>query len=704
MIAMSSVTTAPFQQRLLGFLLVALQAAALFCFFRTPLFSAAVSAAALAGLLSRWRPVSPKTAHRWTIALAVCYIVQRQVVPSSWYSGANSYLFAHACLIAEYFLVFQVGQFFVRRDGDRLPSYLPILAIVAMTFTADVRVNAQGRVIFQLIAVGLIAMSAGFFTTCRLPDQPQRFTRSTRRDVLLIITLLIIAAVGWGTSSGLYRYARQIEMAMGAVLSPSRRPESAGFSGQGRLGSVARQKGTAGSRVALRVVAADEPGYLRGRAFDTYTHSEWTNEAGRMTLLPDATHDLLPATPASARNDRTFVLREGVVADWSKMEIWPNVAFKEVVFTPPGTAALQAPVDRLSMNLHGIIESQDMPPTTPYAAWTPGLGDGSPVAPDLDKLVRENAGEVPQRIAVSDWQRLTSLPETLDPRIAELAARVTGGAKTDGEKIAAIERYFLDNYQYQFGISVPGQADPLTYFLLEKPAAHCEYFASGAAVLLRASGIPCRYVTGFVVSEPNDYGGYWVARNRDAHAWAEAYDSQRGWVLVEATPTSGVPDAVPASAASQIWDAMRARWQQVVTAIRDGGVRAILQTCVWLASRPLFLAGMALIAAGFACRRWWRRRRQRSTVRRDPLVEQLHALLHRMDRRCKQIGLTRQPHETLHQFAERVESASPDPTYRQTAAWYRQAATLRYSGQINADTIQLLQESLRPGANPAAIQ
>ena len=87
-------------------------------------------------------------------------------------------------------------------------------------------------------------------------------------------------------------------------------------------------------------------------------------------------------------------------------------------------------------------------------------------------------------------------------------------------------------------MTVPRDVEPLSHFLLERIPAHCEFFASGAVALLRYQGVPCRYVTGYVVTElESEYGDYWIARNRNAHAWVEAYDDENNqWVIVEPTP------------------------------------------------------------------------------------------------------------------------------------------------------------------------
>ena len=82
----------------------------------------------------------------------------------------------------------------------------------------------------------------------------------------------------------------------------------------------------------------------------------------------------------------------------------------------------------------------------------------------------------------------------------------------------------------------------LAYFLTVRPPAHCEYFATATAILLRAGGVHARYVTGYVISGRNPVDNSYFALRRNAHAWVEAYDDvEQRWVIVESTPMEGVP-------------------------------------------------------------------------------------------------------------------------------------------------------------------
>ncbi|TVS15679.1 MAG: transglutaminase domain-containing protein, partial [Planctomycetaceae bacterium] len=373
---------------------------------------------------------------------------------------------------------------------------------------------------------------------------------------------------------------------------------------------------------------------------------------------------------------------------WTPMEIWPNQPFRETIFAPFGLTALQVPFDQVTIDLHGILETEDLPVGRPYMTWSSIASETAAVP--LDGFDPHSLGGNIVKSPLQDeqlWQLLTALPADFDPRVQELAERVAGRDATDGEKIAAVQRYFLENYQYQVGITIAAGADPLTYFLLEKRAAHCEYFATGAAMLLRAVGVPCRYVTGFVAAERNRHGGYWLARNRDAHAWVEAYDRDRGWVLVEATPAAGVPQSQSSALADQVWDAWRARWQRAVAAIRQGGVQAILVAMGGWIQAPWLWSVLLLLAAVWLVRRLVHRWIGASSVAIDPQVAQLQRWLYRMDQRWRRAGITRATNETPHQFADRLLSISTEADHLQAAQWYRHYAAVRYGGQIELRSV-----------------
>ncbi len=137
---------------------------------------------------------------------------------------------------------------------------------------------------------------------------------------------------------------------------------------------------------------------------------------------------------------------------------------------------------------------------------------------------------------------------TLDPRIPALAKQITARAETPYDKTAAVEGYLRSHYGYTLDLTGPPPKDPLAYFLFEKRAGHCEYFAAAMTVMLRSLGIPARYVNGFLTGEYNDVGRDFVVRASDAHSWVEVYFPSFGWLTFDPTPpASEKPEGILAS-------------------------------------------------------------------------------------------------------------------------------------------------------------
>ena len=107
--------------------------------------------------------------------------------------------------------------------------------------------------------------------------------------------------------------------------------------------------------------------------------------------------------------------------------------------------------------------------------------------------------------------------------IISLTRKITQGTKNDMEKAHAIEQYLTKNYTYSLSTSPPPEGvGPIEDFLFYSKKGYCEHYATSMVLMLRASGVPARIVTGFVGGEPNEYGDYMIVRQSDAHSWIEA--------------------------------------------------------------------------------------------------------------------------------------------------------------------------------------
>ena len=124
--------------------------------------------------------------------------------------------------------------------------------------------------------------------------------------------------------------------------------------------------------------------------------------------------------------------------------------------------------------------------------------------------------------------------------IQKYALELTGDL-TDPKAIARrIAAHFEKGFVYT--LDPPrGTGDPLVNFLLRSKAGHCEYFASAAAMMLAARGIPARLVTGSFGGEEGFLSRSVVVRAQNLHAWVEADFDGSGFQVFDPTPPGGVP-------------------------------------------------------------------------------------------------------------------------------------------------------------------
>jgi protein-glutamine gamma-glutamyltransferase len=175
------------------------------------------------------------------------------------------------------------------------------------------------------------------------------------------------------------------------------------------------------------------------------------------------------------------------------------------------------------------------------------------------KKLREDSTDYPPDIRDTYLQ----LPQ-LDPRIHELARKITAHDPTPYDKAAELERYFHTNFRYTLDLSDMNKPDPLAYFLFTKRAGHCEYFASAMVVMLRTLGVPARYVTGFLPGEFNDLAQDYIIRDSDAHSWVEVYFPTYGWITFDPTPPGEAKHNGLFSRAGMYWDWVQLSWNEWV--------------------------------------------------------------------------------------------------------------------------------------------
>lgn len=99
--------------------------------------------------------------------------------------------------------------------------------------------------------------------------------------------------------------------------------------------------------------------------------------------------------------------------------------------------------------------------------------------------------------------------------------------------ILAVARFVQENAIYDLQTGPYPSDDYAIYFLAESHRGYCIHYATAAAVLYRALGIPARVCEGFMAE--TRAGRYTDILAGNAHAWVEVYYDGIGWIPVEVT-------------------------------------------------------------------------------------------------------------------------------------------------------------------------
>jgi len=622
------------------------------------------------------------------VAIIVLYVIKYTAFFDE-YPFETSYINSEMTRDIAYGLITtQIVMLYQARYAARLPATFAVLGGMAAVFGSNARIYGirLGRI--SLILTLLVLLGLALFAMTSRRPRPQ--VRGERRKVSvarLLLTAAVFSTFVIAASAGsltLRRYERDLESLVLSYLAgkDGEGAHRTGYEHSGTLSQVSNWKTEDDERIRLRVESDVPPGYLRGSVFTSYAPyaGRWSNGQGTQSVgIGGPRNAGRPAFPGNF-----FRLAPIEAPLWRQMVFRADADNIATTFLPLETAYLYINEPNLSMDeSRAILRRPATADKGPYAALLP----------------LERPREVP-----TDSQRDAALELVvpLDPRVRDLADEIFAGSRSVREKVNAVMAYFHRNHQYQLGIDIPPDEEPIVHFLTTKAAAHCEYFAAATALLLKHAGVPARYVTGYVAVERNELGGLWLARSKDAHAWVEAYDDEEGrWVIVESTPSSGVPARRGSGIASELSIGLTQALQTLWARLQDPGLPALLLD---LLQKPVV---QALAAGGVLVLLIWLGRRRPRNEAGPALLHDLrswHRLLHRMDRRMKRAGLPRRPEEPPLTFAERIEATWSGTTTKETtgdgetrpvgatgavashpaATWYRTYAAARYAPERSA--------------------
>ncbi len=272
--------------------------------------------------------------------------------------------------------------------------------------------------------------------------------------------------------------------------------------------------------------------------------------------------------------------------------------------------------------------------------------------------------------------RASILPPGYNPRTLALAEGWRRSIANDEAMVAHAITWLRDQgYVYTLLPPLLGR-DSVDEFLFDSKRGFCEHFSSAFVVLMRAAGVPARVVTGYLGGDFNPLDGYVTVRQAEAHAWAEVYVQQRGWIRVDPTAVSvpgriesGMAGAVPSGdpvpflmrldaawlkSIRYNWEALANQWNLWVLGYnterqRDFLSRIGLTDADWKKLATLLISAMGVIVIVLLT---WSLKR---LVRPDPVQQSWLAFC----RKLAAAGLPRGPHEGPRDFSARAAQRFP---------------------------------------------
>lgn len=284
------------------------------------------------------------------------------------------------------------------------------------------------------------------------------------------------------------------------------------YQGRTEIGHIGRLK--ASQRIVARVYPHEGgvfPARVREAVYQTYSRQSW--------FARDASFTEIAARGAGTifnfKNSRAMVDTSGVESHQVSIASALRRG-RGMLMMPNGTGVISGlNVNRVSRNPLGSTKVDE--------------------GPDLIEFIAQ-FGEAESYVDPPGFAD-QDIPEFAEGLFQELAHRLGLQGVVPAEVVRRVQAHFKEGFRYslvrrgRFGVEVP----PLHRFLNVTKEGHCEYFATATVLLLRAAGVPARYVSGYAVNEWSPLEGAFIVRRRHAHSWASVY-IDGVWRDVDTTP------------------------------------------------------------------------------------------------------------------------------------------------------------------------
>jgi len=458
------------------------------------------------------------------VALSLYRVIKRRVPLLS----ANAVFYA-SCVYILFFLVdairafipatihlvlfLELAKLHQRSKNQKDYAYLVILAflkiLAASSLTIDITFVAALLLFLVALVSTLMSNNLRHFASFTPAEDRNAAVAVAGMSVWAALCIVVLAA-------GLFFVIPRVDTGYFSQAAPPSILLS-GFTENVQLGEIGQVKLNSAVVMRARRVLGPHAAVLkwRGVALDTFDGKGWYRS--------DRTR--IPA-PRTGEEQYSIHARERT----------GDLARYDIFLEPLATSALFGPRRIVSIyGNFGVVEiDRD---ESVYTRFRPLQRVEYQVVSEVPNAkVRANVLDTNTPIPPEIQAKYLQLPSKLDQRVTQLAMDITQRGSSVREKASLVEAHLKRNYRYTLDLRWKAGDQPVTTFLFEAKAGHCEYFASAMAILLRAAGIPTRIVNGFLMGEYNPVGDDYIIRQSDAHSWVEVYIPGSGWTEFDPTP------------------------------------------------------------------------------------------------------------------------------------------------------------------------
>jgi len=488
--------------------------------------------------------------ERWTTPLTILYFV---------FFAADYLIVSHNFLPATLHLALfgvVIRMFSLRRERDYITlSILAFLMVLASAVLTVDSVFLFSFAAFMLMAVATFVLMemrrSGHAASvlARHSSDPQEHRHLAFALVRVAPALMLMILVG--AAAVFFILPRMSTGYLGGYSFGT--DFSSGFSDHVQLGRIGEIQQS--NAVVMHIQIDGDPVgrydlHWRGVALSDFDGHTWSSPRQQFPLRRGSENSF--SLPQAHAPLHSYVTPNGTREEIIYYRVLMEPIGTNVFFLAPWGRSVSGNYRAVTGDLGGAVYDGDVQhPITRYEAES-----------DIAKPTADELREAGQNYSPIEKTYLKL--RQVDPRVPQLAAKITQSARNPYDKALALDTYLKTHYTYTLQLPRTAVPDPIANFLFERKQGHCEYFASALAVMLRTEGIPARVVTGFRSDEFNDLTGNYVIRAKDAHAWVEAYFPGYGWQTFDPTPAGvgGTPQGW--HRLSLYMDAMSSFWRDWV--------------------------------------------------------------------------------------------------------------------------------------------